>query len=138
MRLLLLGAVAALVAGVALIALSLIERGASVALIVIIPVISGSSATFLLGVALLIVGFLLLPFALAQGWDEEAPSHGPAGPAPPRASGPGGAGGFVLLGPVPIVFGSWKGVSRRTRGLLALAGAVLLIVALVAFVLVVR
>jgi len=133
----LLGAVGALVAGVALIALSIAEGGASIALVVIVPVVSGSSLTFLLGVVLLIVGFLWIPFALVREPDEESPSLPPStGTAP--AEGQGGVGGFVLVGPVPIVFGSWKGISRRTRWWLALAGAVLLSVALVAFAVVLR
>jgi uncharacterized membrane protein len=137
MRLLLLAAVATWVAGIALIAWSILEKSASVALLVIFPVVSGSSASFLLGVALLIGGFLLLPLALAYDGVEPAPSLGSTDTELPAPRSAGSAGGFVLVGPVPIVFGSWKGVSRRTRWLLALAGTVLLIVALVAFVLIV-
>ena len=133
MKWFLLGAVAALAAGVALVALSVVEGGASVALFVFVPVVSGSSVTFLLGVALLVVGFLSLPFALAEGWDEAAPALPSSGTAP--SEGQGGVGGVVLIGPVPIVFGSWKGISRRTRWYLALAGAVLLTIAFVWFVL---
>ncbi|MGA7475996.1 MAG: DUF131 domain-containing protein [Thermoplasmata archaeon] len=133
MRWFLLGAVAALVAGVALVALSVVEGGAKVALLVIVPVLSGSSLTFLLGVVLLVVGFLSLPFAIAAEWGEELPSLPSSGTAPPERQS--GVGGIVLVGPVPIVFGSWKGMSRRTRWWLALAGAVVLTVAFVVFVL---
>jgi len=129
----LLGAVAALAAGVALVALSVVEGGASVALFVFVPVVSGSSLTFLLGGVMLVVGFLSLPFALAEGWDE-APQALPSG-GTSTTEGQGRVGGVVLIGPVPIVFGSWKGISRRTRWWLALAGAVLLTVAFVWFVL---
>lgn len=128
-----LGAVGALVAGVALVALSIVEGGASVALLVIVPVISGSSLTFLLGVVLLVVGFLSLPFALAEEWGGAPPSLPSSGTA--QTGGQGGGGGFILIGPVPIVFGSWKGISRRTRWWLAFVGAVLLTVAFVVFVL---
>ena len=133
MRALLLGALAVFVAGVALVALSVAQGGASVDLIVIIPVVSGSSPAFLAGVALLITGFVALLFAVSGGWEEEPspPSPGAARTAP---TGSGGGGGFVLVGPVPIVFGSWRGVSRRVRALLALLGAVLLIVVVLAFV----
>ena len=131
MRWFLLGALTALVAGVGLVALSVVEGGANVALVVIIPVLSGSSLTFLLGVMLLIAGFLSLPFAIAAEWGEE-PTSLPSSESAPT-EGQGGVGGFVLVGPVPIVFGSWKGISRRARWWLALAGAVVLTVALVVF-----
>jgi uncharacterized protein (TIGR00304 family) len=133
-RVLLFTAAALIVAGVALIALSVAQGGASVALIVIIPVVSGSSVTFLAGVALFVAGFFALLFAFSGGWEEAPPlpSAGTAEPATPTRSG--AAGGFVLIGPVPIVFGSWRGVSRRVRGMLALLGAVLLIVVVLAFV----
>ncbi|MGP8158302.1 MAG: TIGR00304 family membrane protein [Thermoplasmata archaeon] len=133
MKWFLLGAVAALAAGVVLVAVSVVEGGASVVLFVFVPVVSGSSLTFLLGVALLVVGFLSLPFALAEDWNEAPPALPSNGAAPPE--GQGGVGGVVLIGPIPIVFGSWKGISRRTRRWLALAGAVLLTVAFVWFVL---
>lgn len=126
---------ALLVAGAALIALSVSEGGARVALFVVVPVISGTSAVFLVGVLLLIVGFFSLPFSLAERWEEEpSPVPLPAR-APVPTSPPGGVGGFVLIGPVPIVFGTWKGVSHRVRWMLALAGAVLLTLAIVALVL---
>jgi uncharacterized membrane protein len=130
-------AVSALAAGVALVVYSAVEGGASVALFLVFPVVSGSSLSFLAGVLLVFVGFVLLPFALAGGWDEAEPLPRSPSPGPPTAKG-GGVGGFVLIGPVPIVFGSWKGVSRRTRWLLALAGAFLLTLAIVALVLLAR
>ena len=133
MRWFLLGTLGVLAAGVALVALSVVEGGANVALLVIVPVVSGSSLTFLLGVVLLVVGFLSLPFAAAERWDEEPPALPSGGTA--STEGQSGLAGVVLLGPVPIVFGSWKGISRRTRWWLALVGAVLLTVAFVWFVL---
>ncbi|HKN07457.1 MAG TPA: DUF131 domain-containing protein [Thermoplasmata archaeon] len=131
MRLRLLGAIAILAVGVALIVVSVFEGRASVSLLVIFPVISGSSLTFLLGVVFLIVGFFSLPFALSDGW-ESAPPSSSNRTAPPSNVG-SGVGGFVLIGPVPFVFGSWKGISRRARWALALSGAVLFLVVLVVF-----
>jgi len=132
-RVLLVGTTALFVAGVALITLSVTQGGASVALIVIVPVVSGSSATFLVGVSLLVAGFVGLLFAFSGGWEEEQSASSPDAP---RASsgGSGGGGGFVLIGPVPIVFGSWRGVSRRVRGVLALVGTLILIAVVLAFV----
>lgn len=133
MRGALLASLTLLVGGVALVAISVAEGGASVYLLVIVPVVTGSSPLFLLGVVLFVAGFLTLPFALTEEWGERIP---PPTPSPPPASGgpSGGLGGVVLLGPVPIVFGSWKGISRRTRWMLAVVGAVVLSVAIVAFV----
>jgi len=126
----------ALLAGVALIVQSVLDGGANVTLIVIIPIISGYSLFFLLGVVLLFVGFLSLPFAFASD-DPELPLTPPgAADSSPKASG--GVGGFVLIGPVPILFGNWKGVSRRTQAWLVVVGAVLFIAAIVGFVLFVR
>ena len=136
MRVGLLGAGASLVIGMALIVVSIVEGSANVSLIIIIPIISGSSFVFLLGVILLVVGFFGLAFALADG-SEELPPPAPGG-APSSSRTQGGAGGIVLIGPVPIVFGTWKGISRRTQQCLVLAGAVLFIFALIAFVLFVR
>lgn len=132
MRPLVLGSVGILAAGIALVAWSVAEGGAAVDLVVFVPVVSGSSLAFLAGVLLLIVGFFSLPFTLAAGEYSPSDASGPEGPpsSPPTPSG--GLGGFVLIGPVPILFGTWKGVSRRARWLLALVGAVLLTLAIVA------
>ena len=135
MRLGLFGSAAVFVAGVALIALSVADGGASVSLLVIIPIISGSSLVFLLGVVLLIVGFFSLPFAHTGTGDEATPALPETTPASGTS---GGAGGFVLIGPVPIFFGSWKGMARRTQWTLVLVGTFLFIAAIVVFVLFVR
>jgi uncharacterized protein (TIGR00304 family) len=128
MRFLFLGPLAILSVGVALVITSVLAGGASVSLLVVFPIVSGSSLAFVLGVVFLIVGFLSFPLTLGEGW-ERVPAQ------PSTASGnsknaESSAGGFVLVGPVPIVFGSWKGISRRTRWWMALSGGVLLAVVL--------
>jgi len=130
MRVALAVSLATLLAGAALIAFSVVTAGTAVELVVVFPVLSGSSVSFLVGVVLLIAGFFSLPFGLAGEWEAADSLPPAAGTVPPDR--PSGVGGFVLVGPVPIVFGSWRGVSRRTRWLLALAGAVLLTAAIVA------
>jgi len=127
-----LGPVALLLAGLALVVVSVAKGGADVALLVVFPVVYGSSLGFLLGAILLFAGFLSLPFALGMEEDEARSTPSLADPPPPTGAS-GGVGGFVLIGPVPIVFGSWKGVSRRVRWALAVAGSVLLTVVVVAF-----
>jgi uncharacterized protein (TIGR00304 family) len=107
-------------AGVALVIDSVVSGRAAVSLLVIVPVVSGASGEFLLGVLLIVVGLILVPL----GWS------GTSDPAAPGAGSEGGAsssGGIILIGPIPILFGSWRSVSRRTRVWLALVGACLVI-----------
>ena len=123
--------------GASLVAWGVVEGGANVALVVIIPVIWGASAPFLAGVALLFVGFLTLPFAFVEveeeGEGERLASALPAGDRGQESQArESGVGGFVLIGPVPIVFGSWRGISRTTRWVLALVGAVVFTTVVVA------
>jgi uncharacterized membrane protein len=138
MRLLGLGALAAFVAGAALVADAVLHGRASLSLVVIVPVFSGSSAEFLLGVVLLVVGFLLLPLSLWEPSVSEPLLPPAAGPSVPPPSAGAAGGGVVLIGPVPIFFGAWKNVSRRVRLLAAVAGAVLLAILVVGFLVAVR
>lgn len=115
-------AVAAFLAGIALVVLAVIDGRATVSLVVIVPVVTGASGEFLLGVVLIVVGMFALPWALAEEREEDRPLPTPeAQPGSSPASG-----GLVLVGPVPIFFGSWRGVSRRTRWIVALVGTVVL------------
>ena len=123
------------VAAFALLADSVRRGEAHVSLVVIVPVISGQSGEFLLGILLLVAGFLTLPWLLfeTQG-PEDFPEERAEGPSPPVRRGPNtvGGGGLLLIGPVPILFGGWRHVSRRTRWWLALAGGVLVVAFLAA------
>ena len=126
-------AAGALVAGVALLADAVARGDASLALVVVFPVLTGSSAEFLGGTILLVAGIFALPFALAGPFEHVALE--PAD-VPENAPKSGTSGGLLLVGPVPIFFGSWRGVSRRTRWVVALVGAAVTIGAIVALVLV--
>jgi uncharacterized protein (TIGR00304 family) len=137
MRLAALGAIASLVAGAVLLGDAVLFGRASLSLVLIVPVFSGSSIEFLLGVVLLILGFLLLPWAFVEPLEEERLPTAEAPPATPSNSGATG-GGLVLIGPLPIFFGAWKNVSPRVRILAALVGAVLLIVLVVGVLVAVR
>jgi uncharacterized protein (TIGR00304 family) len=98
-----------LVAGLALVAVSVASGEADVSLVVVFPVISGSGPLFLIGVALVVTGVLtcfLLLVAPLKGSELQAEDLG-------RRDADGGAegrstkyGGVVLIGPVPIAFGS--------------------------------
>ncbi|MGA8275744.1 MAG: DUF131 domain-containing protein [Thermoplasmata archaeon] len=122
-----------LAAGMVLIVDAVVRGAASVALVAIIPVISGSSTEFLVGVVLLLVGFLSVPLAFLSF--DQPPETGAA--LDPRARGEtptGEVGGLLLVGPVPIFFGSWKSVSLRAKVAVAVVGAILLIVLVLALV----
>ncbi len=90
-----------LVAGLVLLGYSLRTGAATLYLVVVVPVVSGSGPGFYLATVLLVLGILLLPLSFAAvratSEDEESTSA-----APPSA------GGVLLVGPVPIFFGSWR------------------------------
>jgi uncharacterized membrane protein len=108
--------------GAAAVAAAVATGGARAGIVVVFPVIFGSSALFLAGVLLLIVGIFSIPFTLGVEGVE------------PRDPGNVTAGGLVLVGPVPIFWGSASHASRRARILAAAAGGLLLIVAVVLLV----
>jgi uncharacterized membrane protein len=120
-----------LAAGVVLVVLAVLSGHAAVALVVVLPVVYGASAEFLLGVVLLMVGFLTLPLAFT-GPSSEAALPATGRPAPPDEM-TSGVSGLILVGPVPIFLGGWKNVSLRTRILVAAIGAAVLVALLVVF-----
>ncbi len=123
-----------LAAGAAVVVIAVLRGEATAGLLVVFPFVVGQSALLLLGVGLLIAGFLTLPLAFALE------RTGPLPPAEPATTGErrGTSGGLVLIGPIPIFFGSWKNVSRRTRIAAAAVGAAVLIVLAVGLALVFR
>ena len=132
-------ALASLVVGLALIGYAIRSGTADLVLLVIFPVVSGSSPAFLLGVLLTFVGIVGLMLSLSVGatfvLDEEPEAAGAAAPsAPTRSSSSSAAGGVVLLGPVPIFFGAAKPVGRKYY-LLAVAVALVLFVVVLALAL---
>lgn len=124
---------ALVVAGAALIADAVARGEATVVWVVVVPVVGGASLEFLAGTLLAVAGIVTVPFAAfgSAEWERSLPSGTPPGDAAPSS----GAGGLVLIGPIPIFFGSWRSVSRRTRTVVAVVGAVLLLVVVAAFVL---
>jgi len=119
--------VALLGAGVAFVVDAVARGAASVALIAIIPVISGTSAEFLLGVVLLLVGILTLPLAFLR-WDVSRDAAAVLDPRDRGETPSEEVGGLLLVGPVPVFFGSWKDVSLRTKLVAAIVGGALLVV----------
>ncbi len=106
-------------AAIGLIAFALLHGGATAGVFLIFPFIAGSSPSLAVGVLLLVVGFFVLFFALARmGSLEEQEEEGHSLPsagtgsttAGPRApSSRVSYGGFLLIGPVPVVFGNRPG-----------------------------
>jgi uncharacterized protein (TIGR00304 family) len=119
--------------GALLVGWAVAEGGAELAIVVIVPVLFGRSIAFVAGVLLLVAGLFTLPLAFEPAEEAEPPTAGgsPAGTH-------GGSGGVVLIGPVPIFFGSWRNVSPRTRVLAAILGGAVLVVAIALFVLFAR
>lgn len=117
---------------IGVIADAVLRGGATFGVFLIVPFVAGSSPLLLLGVVLLVVGFFALSWALAARAGErlEEGTAGSAAPAPgatpPRAS----YGGFLLIGPVPIVFGNRPGWLPYLVALAAIT-----VVALLSFVL---
>ncbi len=117
-----------LAAGVGLVTMAVLTGEATLYLLLVVPVVTGSSPLLLLGVACLFLGFLAIPFALgASGFEGEEPL--PHSSAESRGAS-GGWGGVVLVGPLPLFFGRWRGMRGRGYWLAVLAGALLVVVAL--------
>ena len=124
---------ALLIAGVALIAASVATGQGQVYLLLFIPVYVGTGALGMLGILVVFIGFLLA--SLGSAWRgfpvPVAPAPEPVSPSdvavPPAAMAPPAKyGGVVMLGPIPIVFGSDARIAKWMMILgLILAGFVI-------------
>jgi uncharacterized membrane protein len=92
-------------AGVTLLIDATLRGTAHASIVLIVPVLSGSSPEFVIGTLLTFLGILGI-LLLAAGVEVE---RGGGDAAPPGGRG----GGVVLIGPVPIFFGEWKAIGRR-------------------------
>jgi uncharacterized membrane protein len=129
-----------LAGGAGLIVLAILQGSAQVSLVLFIPVFTGTSALFLMGVLLVVAGFALLPFALGFTLEEDdgAPPTRPsyAGGATPPAEAGVAAGGVLLIGPLPILLGGWSQATPGTYLAFALLGLALTLMAIVLFLVV--
>jgi uncharacterized protein (TIGR00304 family) len=116
------------VAGIACIALAVAEGEAEVSLLLIFPVFSGSSALFLLGTVLIVLSFFVGFAMLAMGQMELGRSQRELGQStgPQQIQKDTKYGGVVLVGPIPIAFGS----DRTMAVIMLMIGVVLAIVVL--------
>jgi len=117
--------VAVFLAGVACVATAVATGEAEVNLVVIIPVLSGSGWLFLLGTALIIMSFLVGFAVLALSGTDRAVDFADQSVAPPQPAVERKThyGGVVLIGPVPIAFGS----DKRTAIVMLLLGVAMAI-----------
>ncbi len=95
--------IVAVLAGIALIVASVVTATTRVYLVVVIPVLVGASLGFLVGVALLILGFIGIALGGAVRPENGSPEPSDSGTAP--EAGSARTGGLVLIGPIPIFFG---------------------------------
>ena len=124
---------ALLAAGVVSLVAAVATGEATFYLVLVVPVLTGSSGLPLLGVVLLFLGFLTLPLGFptdAHEGNDVLLSSAPSSPRGPTPRSSSGSGGVILLGPVPIFFGSWKDPSSRVYWVAVLVGVVVLAVAL--------
>ncbi len=103
--------IAMFIAGLLVIGYSVATGEADVSLVVIFPVFSGSSGLFLLGIILVIasffVGFVMLIGVAQEPQVESTVTTGKEQSRKKTAS----YGGLVLIGPIPIAFGSDKNIA---------------------------
>ncbi len=128
--------VALFVAGACLIGEAVATGEAEVSLVVIFPVFTGSSAVFLLGTVLILLSFIIgfMMLAISSSEAESTRTKTLITEAKGEPDRKAQYGGLVLIGPLPIAFGS-----NRNLALLMLAlGVVLLIILLGTFVLIVK
>jgi uncharacterized protein (TIGR00304 family) len=133
--------------GIALVALSILRGEGGAGLFVCVPFFLGTGLFASLGVLCFLGGMVMLFLGMARGAAEAVGPGGRGGPAGPE--GPAGpaagddadaaprtrAGGVILLGPIPLVFGSDAGISR-SMFYLALGLMAGLVVALLALALI--
>jgi uncharacterized protein (TIGR00304 family) len=126
------GPVGLFVIGLALVVAAVLAGEAEVDLVVVIPVVSGSGPMMLGGVAMIALGFLtgFAALALSSGsWqydDEVAPSRPGRSMEGPRTR----YGGLVMIGPVPIAFGSDRKLAKAMM-VIGITIAALVLIALV-------
>lgn len=127
---------AVFLAGIACIVAAAATGEAEVQLFIIFPLVSGTSWLFVLGVVLIVASFILgfISAAAAMSDGVRMPPDAPVIRRPGEAEGApqkkARYGGVVLIGPVPIVFGS-----DRTMAWVMLALAIVLIVVVLAIAL---
>ena len=102
-----------LLGGIALVVAAVATGEADVSLVLIFPVFSGSGPLFLLGVLLMVASFIAVFALIASGQVDTGLGQGAQDQARPESTSTRKTkyGGVVLIGPVPIAFGSDKRIA---------------------------
>ena len=116
--------------GIALIVASIVVGDTHVYLVVIIPVLTGTSVGFLAGIGCFLLGLIVWALSDVELEVDEALPREPGRPGSASRSVSGG--GLVLIGPVPIFFGGARRLEGRYFWLAVAVGAVLVVGALAA------
>jgi len=94
--------------GIIFLALGFLQGDVEGGVFVVFPFIAGSGIFAFLGVILIIIAILLFMFGFASGIETDQPDYDYKEQPPQKKTSVKG-GGVVLIGPIPIVFGSnWK------------------------------
>lgn len=125
--------IAVFLGGIVCIAAAVGIGEAEVDLVLVFPVFSGSSPLFLLGIALIVLSFFV-GFAMLAMAKSELDHHltGPGTGERPAPSRKTSYGGVVLIGPVPIAFGSDKKIAV-TMLIIGIAAFIVLVSILLMF-----
>lgn len=118
-----------LICGVALLGYSVTSGEGNAAVIVFIPVYYGSGLYSFLGVLCIMMGLFFAFFGIAAQMEDLVDYNGSSKPQPSQPGGPRTqksikGGGVVLIGPIPIIFGS----DAKTAMALVLMAIVLIII----------
>ena len=128
--------------GLVLVALSVLRGEGRAGIALFIPFFFGTGLLASLGVLFFFLGMVLLFIGMAQGAASTSPGAAAAqGALDEEAGSPGGTGekrtrtgAVILIGPIPLVFGSDPGIARGmfilALALMALFIAILLLLAL--------
>lgn len=122
-------ALAALLAGLALLAFAALEGNVRVGFFLIVPYVIGEGVAAFFGMALLFAAatmYLLRRVGAPRGEDDPGWRSAPEDPMAKEPQGTRSGGGVVLVGPIPIVWGGGKVLPWMVA-----AGAALLVLALV-------
>lgn len=114
------------VVGVILLGLSVASGEGSASIVIIFPVFSGSGIFSFLGVLCIMAALMLGFMGFAQKMAESEKSQ-PNEKKTPSEKQPVKGGGVVLLGPIPIVFGS----SPKAAMILMVMALIIMIMAMV-------
>jgi len=123
-------AICMIVAGAALLVYCIAIGEMQVALVLIVPVVFGSSILGILVIGLIIAGvFVAIADSFLSSERESSPDRLPNEDGLTGTAQRKGFGGVVLIGPIPIVFGS----SKRMALLAAVIAVIILVLMVLSF-----